>query len=110
MEINYQDPDLKKYANDERLCVRKLGKERAEKFQKRLNQLDVAETLEDTRYLPGHYHVLTEDRKGQWSCDLDQPYRLIFEPYEQPIPVKEDGSYDWEKITSVNIIEIVDYH
>ena len=35
----------------------------------------------------GHYHELTGDRKGEWACDLDQPYRLIFEPHEKPIPV-----------------------
>lgn len=41
-----------------------------------------ADTLEDVRYLPGHYHELTESRKEQWACDLDQPYRLIFEPHK----------------------------
>lgn len=110
MKIQYKDSKLKKCAEDERKCVKEMGKIRAEKFQRRLNNLDVAETLEDTRFLPGNYHELTGDRKGQWSCDLDQPYRLIFEPNVQPIPTKEDGGYDWKQITSVTIIEIVDYH
>ena len=110
MEIHFKDSKLEKYAKNERLCVRKLGKEQAEKYLKRIDQLYNAETLEDTRYLPGHYHELTEDRKGQWGCDLVQPDRLVFEPYEQPIPTSEDGGYIWEGIKEINIIEIINYH
>ena len=62
------------------------------------------------RYLPGHYHELTGDRKGQWACDLDQPYRLIFKPSEDPIPEDEHHRYIWAEIIGVDIKEIVDYH
>lgn len=110
MDIYFRDTNLEKYAKDERLCIRKLGKERAEKFFKRLNQLFNAETLEDVRHLPGHYHELVEDRKGQWGCDLDQPYRLIFESHEQHTPKSENGVYSWIEITAIDIIEIVNYH
>ena len=57
----------------------------------------------------GYY---TGDRKGQWACDLDQPYRLIFEPHEKPIPKNAEGRYLWIEIEikGVEIIEIVDYH
>lgn len=65
---------------------------------------------EDVRNLPGHYHELRDDRKGQWSCDLDQPYRLIFKPHEDPIPEDEYGRYIWIEITVVEIIEIANYH
>jgi len=43
-------------------------------------------------------------------CDLDQPYRLIFEPHENPIPANEHGQYIWLKIAGIEIIEIVNYH
>ena len=69
-----------------------------------------ADTLEDVRYLPGNYHELTADRKGQWACDLDQPYRLIFQPHENPIPEDENGKYIWIEITGVEILEITNYH
>ena len=110
MTIYFQDKKLEKYANDERLCIRKLGAKRAELYYDRLYQMQNAETLEDTRHLPGHYHDLVEDRKGQWSCDLDQPYRLIFEPTESPIPINESGGYDWKAIKIIDIVEIVNYH
>lgn len=87
-----------------------LGDLRAKKFRARLNQLAQADTLEDVRFLPGHYHELTGDRKGQWACDLDQPYRLVFTPQERPIPTNESGQYIWVLITTVEVIEIVNYH
>lgn len=97
-------------ANDDRLATRKLGPKRADLFGQRLDDLRAATTLEDVRYLPGNYHELKEDRKGQWACDLDQPYRLIFQPHEEPIPEDENGRYIWIEITGVEIVEITNYH
>lgn len=97
-------------ANDESFAIRKLGSLRAKLFKIRLDDIDAALTLEDVRYLPGNYHELTADRKGQWACDLDQPYRLVFKPQENPIPTDGNGKYLWIEITSVEIIEITNYH
>ena len=57
-----------------------------------------------------YYQCLKENLKIQWSCDLDQPYRLIFTPQESPIPLNEDGQYIWIEITAIEIIEIINYH
>jgi proteic killer suppression protein len=53
---------------------------------------------------------LTSDKNGQWACDLDHPYRLIFQPQEKPIPTNIDGQYLSIKITGVEILKIEDYH
>lgn len=97
-------------ANDDRFAVKRLGARRAELYKIRLDDLAAAATLEDVRHLPGHFHELTEDRKGQWACDLDHPYRLIFQPHEDPIPEDANGRYIWIEITGVEIIEITNYH
>lgn len=76
----------------------------------RIGDLYDAETLEDVRNLPGHYHELVQNRKGQWACDLDGPYRLIFTPQERPIPTDANGKYIWIEIQGVEIIEITNYH
>lgn len=110
MKIEYSDKELKKCSQDERRCIKLLGKENAEKFFTRLGDLDAANTLEDVRYLPGHYHELTQNLKGFWACDLVQPYRLIFHPLQNPIPTDEDGKYKWYEIVGVSIDEIKDYH
>ena len=80
MDITFRDKKLGKCANDDRLAVRFLGPKRAKIFKQRLDDLRAAESLEDVRYLPGHYDELTENRKGQWASDLDHPFRLIVVP------------------------------
>jgi len=110
VEITFDDPKLKKLANDYRKCQKQMGQIRAKLYNKRLGDLRNSRTLEDVRNLPGHYHELIEDRKGQWACDLDHPYRLIFEPNEKPITEDENGKFIWLAITSVEIIEITNYH
>lgn len=87
-----------------------MGVLRAKLFNRRLGDLQNAESLEDVRHLPGNYHELTGDRKGQWACNLDQPFRLIFEPHEKPIPTDGSGRYMWIEIKGVEIIEITNYH
>ena len=62
------------------------------------------------RTLPGRCHELTGDRKGTLSIDLDGPYRLIFEPAENPPPVKTDGGLAWELVTAIRILEVEDTH
>jgi proteic killer suppression protein len=110
MDISFSDKQLKKVVHDDRKLVKKYGQLRAKLIRRRLDSLSAAETLEDVRNLPGHFHELTHDRKGQWACDLDQPYRLILVPHEDPIPNDEDGKYIWFEIRGVDIIEIIDYH
>jgi len=87
-----------------------MGPLRAKLFNRRLGDLRNSRSLEDVRHLPGHYHELTSDRKGQWACNLDHPYRLVFEPHESPIPADADGKYIWLEIKGVEIVEITDYH
>jgi proteic killer suppression protein len=110
VEIVFKDKQLQKFAEDVALCRRKLGANCGNILLKRLHSLYIAVTLEDVRYLPGRFHELIGDRKGQWACDLEHPKRLIFQPSEQPIPTNKQGAYDWSAIKSVEIIEIVDYH
>ena len=110
MNITFFDRKFEKIVNDDRAMDRAFGKIRAGKLRLRLTQLEDAETLEAVRHLPGNYHELIGDRKGQWACDLDQPYRLIFKPHEDPIPKNEHGQYIWIEILGVEIIEIINYH
>jgi proteic killer suppression protein len=110
MNLNFSDKKLEKYANNDRMGSKKLGEKRFKKFKQRLDQLKASKTLEDVKSQPGRFHELTSDRKGQWACDLDHPYRLIFEPQENPIPIDNDGKYIWVEIKGVEIIEIDDYH
>lgn len=110
MDIKFGNKKLEKLANDSRKCLKDFGQIRGKLFLRRLGDLSDADTLEKVRHLPGNYHELTGNRKGEWACDLDQPYRLIFTPQQDPIPTNEAGQYIWFEIVGVEIIEIVDYH
>jgi len=110
MIITFVDKDLKKCANDDRFALKYLGKLRNKYFKQRLKDLTDAESYADLEHLPGKFHELKNDRKGQWACFLDQPFCLIFEPIEKTIPTDKDGKYILIEIKSVEIIEIKDYH
>ncbi len=110
MDISFNNSNLKKYANNQTKGIKALGKIRYKRFKMRLDQLKASKTLEDLRYQAGRFHELKGERKGQWACDLDHPYRLIFKPQEEPIPTDEGGCFIWIEIIAVEILEITDYH
>ncbi len=110
MLIVFRDKKLEGLAADYARCQRSMGSRRARVFIARLNALHDARTLEDLRYLPGRFHELSGDRKGQWSCDLDHPYRLIFTPLRSSSSKRESQPLADTTLTLVEIIEVVDYH
>jgi toxin HigB-1 len=95
------------YANNviRRRCQRTTGK-----LKRRLDDIRAAESLGVLRTLPGHFHALSADRAGQWACDLDQPYRLVFRPVEPAVSSDQDSAERDRRITAVSSIEVVDYH
>lgn len=110
MKISFRHKKLRKRASEHTQLVKAYGSKCAKKITIRLGDMRAAKTLDDLREAPGRYHELAGDRKGQWSCDLVHPYRLIFEPHEQPIPINRQGQYLWMEITGVEVVEIIDYH
>ena len=111
MDIAFRDRKLLKCANEHRTAVKTLGPERADRFRKRLTELRAATCLEDLRHLPqAKFHELKANRAGQIACNLDHPYRLIMVPAHDPPPLNADGGLDWNLITAVKVIDIVDYH
>lgn len=59
---------------------------------------------------PTYRHELKGDRKGEFAVKLNENYRLVFVPTHDPIPTKEDGGIDLERITCVKLLSIEDYH
>lgn len=110
MDIVFKNQKFKKECNNQRLLQKQHGQIRAKRIRQRLDDLRAADVLEDMRNLPGRCHELRGDRGGQLSLDLDHPYRLIFEPANDPIPLKPDGGIDWKKVTAIKIIGVDDTH
>jgi proteic killer suppression protein len=111
MDIYFKNRKIEKEFNNHKKLVINHGPKRAELIERRLTELKAADVLEDMRNLPGpRCHELRGNLKGYFSVDLDHPYRLLFTPYENPPPYKEDGGIDWKRITSITIENIEDIH
>lgn len=77
----------------------------------RLAVLKNARTLADVPTTPSERcHLLHSKREGQYAVALVHPQRLVFAPNHEPVPEKDDGGIDTAKVTSITIIEVVDYH
>jgi len=110
MDVLFATEKLRKEFTEGARLVRRHGSERTKIIRRRLNALRAANTLEDLRNLPGRLHELTGNHAGRFALDLDGPYRLIFEPADNPVPKKDDGGIDWRRVTVVCIISVENYH
>lgn len=110
MHIEFKDKKLRKIFDSDRELQKSYGKTGALKIRSRLDDLQAAKSLEVMRNLPGRCHELTADRKGQLSLDIEQPYRLIFEPWGDDVQRKTDGGLDWNSVKAIRILEIFDPH
>ena len=109
MEILFKKNKLRKICNKKALAQRQYGETQGKLLMRRLDELRAARCLGDLRFLPqARCHELKGNRKGQLSVDLRHPYRLIFEPADEPIPKKPDGGLDWEGVKLVRILAVED--
>jgi len=111
MEILFKTRRMQKRMNSEAELVRAYGRENARIIMPRMLVLHAAECLADvSQRPPDRCHPLSGNRKGQYAVDAKHPYRIIMEPANNPIPLLEDGSIDTERVTSIRILEVKDYH
>lgn len=110
MEIAYANKRIQKICSSIAEMQKKLGHNRAKTLNVRLSQLQKVENLEALRNDPGNWHELSQDRDGQIAASVGGQYRLVLRATEDPPPTKPDGGLDWSQITSVTIIDVVDYH
>jgi proteic killer suppression protein len=111
MEISFRKRKLEKIFNDEQRLVREYGRENADKIIDRMFALKEASNLDEIPTdKPYRCHQLDGDRKGEFAVDLKHPFRLVFEPDHDPVPLKDDGGIDKEAVTDIVIIEVSDYH
>ena len=110
MEIRFATKKMMKVFNDEHELVRTYGN-LSKKIILRMNVLRSAPNLAFVPISPpDRCHLLKAGRTGQFAVDLIHPHRLVFKPTEYPPPRTENGDIDKEKVVSITIIEVVDYH
>lgn len=111
MDIIFSNSRLAKVCNSRKEMEKVWGTDSARKLMQRLTELAAAETLQDISHLPPpRCHELDGKREVQFAVDTKQPYRLIFKPNHKPVPRKADGGIDRSQVTSICVIEVVNYH
>jgi proteic killer suppression protein len=110
VDIIFKSRQLERLCNDDRAARRAWGKPRADALARRLDDLSAARSLADLRFAPGGLHELKGDRAGQLAMDLKGGSRLVLEPAHEPMPARPDGGLDWDQVTAIRIVEVVNYH
>jgi len=114
MDILFKKQKDRIISNDEfKLKQKYKGNPRRSKLiRARLEELADADNPDTMRFLPQAYcHELKGNRSGQLAVKLDQGYRMVFEPANNPVPKKKDGGLDWSRVTAIRILELSeDYH
>ncbi len=111
MEIVFGSHKLQKTCNSERESGRKWGAQNARKVRQRLTELAAAATLADvSRVPPVRLHQLRGNMAGKFAVDVKHPFRVVFEPANDPIPKKDDRGIDLVRITRIRVLSVEDYH
>jgi len=107
VDIAFDKPKLQKVFNHESRLIKEYGKI----IMRRMAVLKAATKLEQVPHRkPERRHELSGRRKGEFAVDLKHPFRLVFRPNHDPIPLKEDGGIDLKLVTAITIIRVEDYH
>lgn len=110
MEIRFKNRKLEKSLTTDKGLAKTYGK-LAKKIKQRIIQLENAKNLEVISKLPVlrlHQHI--GKRKGIWSVDIQENWRILFEIDQDPIPTLENGGVYLKAITIIKIEEVTDPH
>lgn len=110
MEVTFKNKKLKKQFTDAKERQKAFGK-LAKQIKLRMQQFDAAKTLQDIMLVPqAECHVLKGDRKEQFSVKISRNFRIVFIINQSPVPLQDNGEINLDAVTSIKIIEVVDYH
>jgi proteic killer suppression protein len=110
MELSYKNNKLKKSLTTDKGLL-KLNSRLAKKIKQRRIELESADNLEVISKLPVlRLHQYKGNRKGTWSIEIQENWRILFEVNQDPIPTLEDGRIDLKAITIISIESVEDPH
>lgn len=111
MDLYFADTQLRKLCSSEKELIRKFGDRRGKLIAVRLSELRALPTLA-TAYQVAHLglHQLKAGRDETFALNVVDPYRIVLEPAETPVPRRDDGGVALERVLAVVVLEIIDYH
>lgn len=110
MEITFKNNKLRKQLSNGKELLKSYGP-LARKIKQRLLELESADTLAVVAANKAlRLHPYKGARAGEWSVDVRQNWRVIFEINHDPPPLIADGGVDLSKVTRLKILAIEDPH
>ncbi len=111
MELFFASKKLTKIFNSHKSLVKHYGEKIARKIEIRLSVLESSPALKEVPTdSPVRCHELAGKKKGFFAVDVSENYRLVFRPYHDPVPQKEEGGIELAGITKIVICSVEDYH
>ncbi len=111
MDIAFRTRKLGRVCNSSVRLQREFGVQTGRAIMRRLAVLQAAPNLARVPVTPPERrHQLHGDRDEQFAVDLDRLRRLVFRANHNPVPRNDDDGIDIERVTSITILEVVDYH
>lgn len=110
MILYFKTTKLQKQCSVDKEMRTSFSQKMCARLKQRLMELSAADNLGDISHLPpARCHELT-NRGGVFSVNLEYPFRLLFIPANDPIPIKADGGIDLVQVTELEVIAIEDTH
>lgn len=110
MRLSFKTRKLERSLNTDKGIVKNYGT-LAKKIKLRIQQLNAAATLADIATLPAlRLHQYIGKRKGTWSIDIHENWRICFQIDHDPLPTLEDGGVDLDEVTAIKISSVEDPH
>ncbi len=111
MRVNFKNQKMRKIFEKEQKLRQEYGDKCARKIKIRMSVLIAANNLDCVpKIKPDRCHELKNNRKGTFAVDLAHPFRLIFEPDMEELPILENDGIDLKKVICIKILSVEDYH
>lgn len=110
MIIDFKTKKLEKTFNSKKALQAEYGKN-TRFIMRRMKVFYAASVLAEISHLPPERrHELTGQMKGTFAVDLKHPFRLLFKPAHNPVPLLDDGGIDLHQVNAITILTVEDYH
>jgi plasmid maintenance system killer protein len=110
VEVFYKSNKLERQLT-EPASIRRAYGTMAKAVHQRIQELKASDNLEIFMTLPAaRCHELSGKLTGYFAATVSKNFRMIFSPRHNPLPLKPDKGIDLQKITSITILDIEDYH
>ena len=111
MVLKFKTRKLAKKLRSNDAMRKAYGNRMARAIQTRIELLAAATSLAEVPIRPPvRLHQLKGQLSNHFAVDLVHPQRLLLVPAESPIPRRDDGGIDKERVTAITVVDIRDYH